>query len=447
MKEQETFTGRKKEQLSRREFIRGTAAAIGAFTFIPRHVLGGNGHTPPSDKLNIAAVGAGGQAESNIKSLSGLGQNIVALCDVDEASAAKTYALYPDVKKYRDYRVMLDKQKDIDAVVVTTPDHMHYHISMAAMKLGKHVYCEKPLTHSIAEARALARAVRVAGVATQMGNSGQASEKTRLVAEWIADGAIGPVREVHDWTDRPYWPQGIERPAETPRVPATLDWDLWLGCAPQRPYNPIYLPFNWRGWWDFGTGALGDMGCHSFDPIFRALRLGHPTCVEASSTYKRRVSKETFPHASVVRYQFPARGDMPPMKLTWYDGGLKPATPEELEGTRKFRKTGVMYVGDKGKMVDGRLIPETRMQEYEQPPKTLPRSPGHYVEWLRACKGGEPAGANFDFASLVTEVVLLGNIALRTRKKLYWDAANMKITNVADANKYLHFEYRSGWEI
>jgi predicted dehydrogenase len=432
--------------ISRREFIGGAAAAIGAFTIIPRHVLGAESQPAASDKLNIAFIGVGGKGESNVEALSG--QNIVAFCDVDDARAAKTYAKYPDVKKYRDYRVMLDKeQKNIDGVVVTTPDHMHYIIAMTAIKLGKHVYCEKPLTHTIVEARHLAAAAKEAKVATQMGNSGQASEQTRLVAEWIADGAIGQVREVHDWTDRPYWPQGIERPAETPQVPATLDWDLWLGCAPTRPYNPIYLPFNWRGWWDFGTGALGDMGCHSFDPIFRALKLGHCTCVEASSTYQNKVSTETYPHASVVRYEFPARGNMPPVKLTWYDGGLKPAKPEELEANRKLRSTGVLYVGDKGKMLDGRLIPETAMQQYTQPAKTLPRSPGHYEEWLAACKGGEPAGANFDFASMVTEVVLLGNIALRTREKLYWDGPNMKITNVPDANKYLSVEYRQGWSI
>jgi predicted dehydrogenase len=286
-----------------------------------------------------------------------------------------------------------------------------------------------------------------------MGNAGQASEEARRVAECIADGAIGAVTEVHDWTDRPIWPQGMGRPLETPPVPDVLDWDLWLGPAPVRPYHPAYVSVRWRGWIDFGTGALGDIGCHDCHPIFKALHLGHPLSVEASwsqpvgSDLKKIGVDESFPVASVVRYEFPARDGMPPVVLHWYDGGIKPSRPEELESGREWRSEGTLYVGDRGKMLDGRIIPETRMQEYTPPPKTLPRSPGHFEEWIRAIQGGEPAGANFDFASMVTEVVLLGNIAIRTGKKLLWDGPNMKITNDEAANAYLQRTYREGWTL
>ncbi|MCJ7674823.1 MAG: Gfo/Idh/MocA family oxidoreductase, partial [Sedimentisphaerales bacterium] len=275
-----------KKNFTRRDLIKA-AGAVAAFTVVPRHVLGGAGQTPPSEKLNIAGIGVGGQGGSDLNALSS--QNIVALCDADWRQAGGAFKRYPNARKYKDFREMLDKEdKNIDAVIVATPDHVHAVASIAAIKRGKHVYCEKPLTHSVYEARALAQAAREHKVATQMGNQGQASEETRLMCEYIWAGAIGPVREVHVWTDRPlrglhdvYWPQGVNRPTETPPVPENLDWDLWLGPAPYRPYHPCYLPFNWRGWWDFGTGALGDIGCHSIDPVFRALKLGHPTSVEA----------------------------------------------------------------------------------------------------------------------------------------------------------------------
>jgi predicted dehydrogenase len=322
---------------------------------------------------------------------------------------------------------------------------------MMAIKMGKHVYCEKPLTHSIYEARMLTEAARKHKVATQFGTQGQASEDNRVISEYIWDGAIGPVREVHVWTNRPIWPQGVDRPEEMPPVPETLDWDLWLGPAPERPYHPIYLPFNWRGWLDFGTGALGDIGCHSFDPIFRALKLGHPASVEATST---SINDETFPAGSIVHYEFPARGDMPPVRLTWYDGGLKPPRPDELEKGRKLGAQGTLFVGDEGKLLDGRLIPESRRKDYGKPPELLPRSPGHFIEWIDACKGGKPARANFDWAGPMTEVVLLGNVPLRpelkeelTRTKLNWDGENMKFTNVPEANEYLRRPYRKGWTL
>lgn len=440
---------KKPTKLSRRNFMGGVAAATAAFTIVPRHVLGGSGNTPPSEKLNIAGIGVGGRGHGLVQSVAS--ENIVALCDVDEKYAARTFEAYPKAKKYRDFRKMLDKQKEIDAVVIATPDHLHAVVSMWAIKMGKHVYCEKPLTHTIYEARKLAEAAREAGVATQMGNNGQASEATRLVCEFIWAGAIGKVREVHGWCNRVISARGVRRPDETPPVPSTLDWDLWLGPAPYRPYHPLYAPFSWRGWWDFGTGVLGDIGCHQFDAIFRALKLGHPTSVEASSTVMESsldARAETAPIASMVHFEFPAVGDRPAVGATWYDGGMMPIRPKELEDDVKMGGgDGMLYIGDKGKMLNHRLIPESKMKEYGRPPKVLPRSIGHYKEWLEACKGGEPAGSNFEVAGPLTEVVLLGNIAIRTGQKLYWDRPNMKVTNVPEANKYIHTEYRQGWSL
>ncbi|HXK58756.1 MAG TPA: Gfo/Idh/MocA family oxidoreductase, partial [Acidobacteriota bacterium] len=339
-------------QISRRSFL-GYSAAASSFSIVSRHVLGGKGYVAPSDKLNIAGIGIAGMGRVDLGEMET--ENIVALCDVDWNHAAPIFERYPKAKKYRDFRVMLEKQKDIDAVVVATPDHVHAVASMAAIKAGKHVYCEKPLTHSIKEARMLRDAARQAKVATQMGCQGHASEHIRLLCEWIWDGAIGPVREVHAWTPHPVWPQGLDRPKETPPVPGGLDWDLWLGPAPYRPYHPAYHPGLWRGWWDFGTGGLGDMGCHILDHVVWALKLGAPTSVEASCSIfvparggrDRKVNTESYPQASIVRYTFPARGDMPPLKLVWYDGGLLPGRPEELEPGRKMgdQYGGAIYVG------------------------------------------------------------------------------------------------------
>ncbi|MHC4534486.1 MAG: Gfo/Idh/MocA family protein [Planctomycetota bacterium] len=444
------------KKISRRDFM-GAAAAVTAFTIVPRSVLGGRGNIAPSEKLNIAGIGVGGQGGSDIRSLSS--QNIVALCDVDWRHASGTFRRYPNAKKYKDFRIMLDEEdKNIDAVIVATPDHVHAVASMAAIKRGKHVYCEKPLTHSVYEARMIAKAAREHKVATQMGNQGQASEQTRLMSEYIWAGAIGQVREVHVWTDRPlrgindvYWPQGVDRPKETPRVREGLNWDLWLGPAPKRPYHPAYVPFKWRGWWDFGTGALGDIGCHSIDPIWRALKLKCPVSVEASCTL---VNNETYPVASMVTYQFDARGDMAPVKMTWYDGGLRPPRPKELKEGQQFGTNGTLFVGDKGKMFGYTIIPESLRKEFGRPPKVLPRSPGHHQEWIDACKGGKPAGSNFDHAGPLAEAVLLGNVALRpeikkklTNKSLLWDGPGFKFTNMPEANKYLHTEYREGWSL
>ncbi len=439
----------RKSRISRRDFM-GGAAVVAAFTIVPRHVLGGAGNNPPSEKLNIAGIGVGGRGGGDLGEVSS--ENIVALCDVDWRHAAGTFKRYAKAKKYRDFRKMLEKEKGVDAVVVATPDHTHAVATMMAIKMGKHVYCEKPLAHDIFEVRKVTEAAREAKVATQLGNQGQATEETRLVCEFIWDGAIGPVREVHSWCNRPISPRGLERPKETPPVPETLDWDLWLGPSPERPYHPCYLPFSWRGWWDFGTGVLGDIGCHQFSPIFKALKLGYPTSVEACTS---GVNSETAPLASIVRYEFGARGDLPPVKLTWYDGGLMPARPAELEDGRRFGNADDnLYVGDKGKMLGHRLIPESRMKEYKKPPRTLPRSPGHHKEWIEACKGGPAAGSNFEVAGPLTEVILLGNIAVRMGKKLYekglklyYDGPNMRVTNVPEANEYIRREYRKGWTL
>ena len=441
---------KKYANISRRDFL-GAAAA---FTIVPRYVLGGPRNISPSEKLNIAGIGVGGRGADNLDAVSS--ENIVALCDVDQQRAAPTFNRYPKAKKYSDFRIMLEKQKDIDAVIVATPDHVHAVATITAIKMGKHVYCEKPLTHSIYEARMVAQAAREHKVATQMGIQGHSGEGIRLLCEWIWDGAIGAIREVHTWTDRPgnWWPQGISRPKDTPPAPPTLDWDLWLGPAPYRPYHPAYVPFKWRGWWDFGTGPLGDMGIHNSSPIFWALKLGYPTSVEVVS--QEGNNEETGPVKSIVRYQFPARGDMPPLTLMWYDGGNMPPRPEELEEGRRLGDDdgGSLFIGDKGKILapgwcaeSPRLIPESKMKEYKLPPKTIPRSPGHHEEWIKACKGGKLPTANFNFSGPLTEVLLLGNIAIRTGEKLLWDGANMKITNVPEANNYIRRQYRQGWSL
>ena len=450
---------KQENKMSRRNFLAASTVTASTLTILPRSVLGGPGETPPSEKVNVACIGAGGQAIPNIDALLEVPVNIVAFADVDDESASYIYGEFPDIPKYKDFRVMLDKHdKEIDAVLIAVPDHIHAVATMAAIKRGKHVYCEKPLTHSIYEARMLTEAAREHKVATQMGNQGMAFEGNRLINEWIADGCIGTVREIHAWSDRPshdgelFWEQGIERPEDTPPVPETLDWDLWLGPAPERPYHPIYAPFTWRGWWDFGSGGLGDMGIHNLAPAFSALNLKAPTSVYASSTL---VNSETLPLASIVHYDFPAEGDRPGIELHWYDGGLRPPRPEELEDDRKMpADDGLIFIGDKGKLyVTGwggehpRLIPESKMKEYKRPPKSLPRSIGHHKEWIEACKGGEPTRSNFDFAGPLTEAVLLGTIAVRAGEKLYWDSDNLKITNIPEANKYINPPYREGWSL
>jgi len=455
------MTRDRKTTLTRRQFASSCALAGLSAAILPGRVLG---EDAPGNKLNLAAIGVGGMGGANLKACEG--ENILALCDVDEAYPAKTVALYPKAKVYRDYRVMLEKEKGIDAVIVATPDHTHAVITMAVLAAGKHVYCQKPLTHTVREARTIAAAARRYKVVTQMGNQGHSYESIRLLKEWLDDGAIGDVTEVHAWTDRPVggdpWSDFVQRamPADTPPVPASLDWDLWLGPAPFRPYHPEYHPMRWRAWLDFGTGPLGDMGCHILDPAFWALELGAPRVIEATSThYDPAVASQTYPRASIVRYEFPARGARPPVKLTWYDGRLLPPVPEELEPGRALPSSGALLVGTRGKILHGshgadgvRLIPETRMAEYRRPPKTLPRVVGtHEDDWIRACKegpGGRPPCSPFEYGAALTEMVLLGVVAIRMKdQRLEWDAANLRFTNNEKANELLQITYRSGWSL
>ncbi len=465
-------------KVSRRDFLSRTAAATAAFTIVPRYVLGARGYTAPSDKLNVAVIGAGGQGRHNTNALlQHADVQVTAICDVTEqADYSRFYyrgvagrgpvkkliddrykskpatAKYKPCVVYIDFRKMLEKEKSIDAVLIATPDHTHATAAMAAINRGKHVYCEKPLAHSIYETRKITEAARKAGVATQMGNHGHSSETIRLTCEWIWDGAIGDVREVHAWSHTGLDWAGfrMKRPDETQPVPAGMDWDLWLGPAKKRPYHIAYAPYNWRGWWDFGTGAIGDMACHNMDPAFWALKLGQPYSVEASAT---NINSETTPFGSIVHYQFHARGDMPPVKLTWYGGGLMPPRPEELEPGRQLAGggNGILFVGDKGKlMADGwggspRIIPENKMKQYKRPAKTLSRSKGHHRDWIDACKGGKQPHGGFDYSGPMTEVILLGNVAMRTKQKLAWNAKKMKATNSDKADQYIKPEFHNGW--
>ncbi len=448
---------------TRRAFLAAGGAASLGFMIVPRHVLGGPGHIPPSERVDLAGIGAGGMGGGDIQTHAKNGANIVALCDVDENRAREVFDAFPKAKRYKDFRELIDKEaKHIDAVTVGTPDHIHAVASMAAIRAGKHVYCQKPLTHTLRECRELTRAAHEAGVMTQMGNQGHATEGSRVTNEWIQAGVLGEVREVHTWSDRAgvMWKQGIGRPTDTPPVPSTLDWNLWLGPIQERPYNPAYAPFGWRGWQDFGTGALGDMGCHIIDHPVWALGLGAPTSVEASRTLDGSVidgdkpNTETYPIASMITYEFPARGDRPPVRLTWYDGGLMPPTPLEMAAGKSLPDNGVLYVGSKGKMVHGshggmpELLTPSREDAARAVPKTMERSPGHYEEWLLACKGGPRPVSNFDYAGPLTEIVLLGVLALRAPgRRLEWDSANLRVKNAPELNEFVHTEYRKGWTL
>ncbi len=456
-----------KATVHRRTFLASAAAATTAFTIVPRHVLGGQGTPTPSDKLNIAAVGVGGMGKNNVAKCET--ENIVALCDVDFELADPVFKKYPNAKTYKDFRVMLDEQKDIDAVIVATPDHSHAVIAMAAMERKKHVYVQKPLTHSVAEARLLTETARKYGVATQMGNQGHSGEGIRLLCEWVWDGAIGKIRETHAWTNRPVWPSGIEvdRPKETPPAPPGLDWDLWIGPASPRPYHPTYHPAKWRAWWEFGTGSLGDMGCHIVDPLFWALKLRYPISVEANiSKYWHAFFEETkpknemFPRSTIVRFRFPAREKMPEVDLTWWDGGLMPARPAGLEPGRRMGDDdgGILLIGEKGAIMAGcygespRIVPESGMKKYKRPRRTLERIPdgpdGHEQDWIRACKGGKHASSNFDYSGPLSETILMGNLAVRfPDRKLLWNGEAMEVTNDTDANAYVRREYREGWRL
>ncbi len=434
------------KNVTRRQFIKAASVAT-AFTIVPRHVLGGSGHTAPSDKINIAGIGVGGMGFSNLKTIES--QTIVALCDVDHNYAGKVFDRYPNAKRYKDHRKMLASQKDIDAVLIATPDHTHAMITIDAMKAGKHVYCQKPLTHSVKEAREVARVAKQTGIVTQMGIQGHSAEGINLICEWIWDGAIGHVEKVDAWCSLAYYPPGqdfwctthYDIPKEKPLVPEGLDWNLWLGPAKYRDYHPTYHPGRWRAWYDFGCGMMGDRGVHTLDSVFMALKLDQPTAISATVS---NLNEQTHPISSIVNYYFAARKDLPPVKLTWYEG-IRAPRPEELEDGRRIpAEGGILFKGDKGTIMCGiyadspRIIPEAKMRAYKQPQKTLPRiRTSHEMEWVNAIKEGRKANADFAYSARLTEFVLLGNLAKRTQSKLYYDANNMKITNNEEANKFM----------
>jgi predicted dehydrogenase len=422
-----------------------TSAALQARTSLARPVSA-------ADRLNLAIIGCGGRGHDHVEELAG--ENIVALCDVDESRAAEAFQLHPKARRFRDYRKLLDVMGGaIDAVVVSTPDHMHASISLAAMERGKHVYCEKPLTWGIDEVRKMAHVAREKRLATQMGTQGMAMDRSRAGVEIIRSGALGEIRELHVWTDRPgeWWKQGIDRPQGSEPVPKGLDWDLWLGVAPARPYHRAYCPFDWRGWKDFGTGAVGDMGIHNAAMPFAALELGPPALAEIIET--SGLKDDTFPLWSRVRLEWPAHGDRGPIKMFWYDGGKKPSV--KLVGGRKLGKNGAIVVGTKGVLSsaewtggDWRLLPEEHFRDVKPPEHTQPRAPGgsHHQEWLRACRGGPPAYCRFDgFAAQLTETMLVANLALRTGKTIHWDADRMEARGCPEAAPAIRRAYRTGW--
>ncbi len=442
-------------RFNRRHFFFGSllAGAVPSAGFGSVASLKHLGFKSPNEKVNIAAIGSGGKGHSDIMGCES--ENIVALTDPDEKRAERMFQKYPNVPKFKDYRKMLDAQgSNIDAVTVSTPDHTHAPAALAAMERGKHVYCQKPLTHSVWEARRMAEMAAKTGVATQMGNQGYSNEGARECCEIIWSGDIGDVTEVHAWTNRPIWPQGPGVATPEAPVPSTLDWDVWIGTAAMRPYSPAYAPFKWRGFYDFGCGALGDMACHILGTPNMALRLSAPTSVECVS--QEGTSDHTFPKKSVIRYDFPARGSMPAVKIFWHDGmKAVPEIPGVPAGEKLGDKdvNGSLFIGSKGMVTTGcyggntRLIPIAKWQDYVMPEPFLTRSPGHYRDWIRACKGGSPACSNFSISAPFTEWMLLGVIALRVPGKLEWDGAKMKFTNNSAANKYLKPHVRKGWKI
>ncbi len=442
---------------TRREFLK-TGAAAGAMA-LGSYRASARTSIPPNSKMNIGGIGVGGIGLDNLQNCSG--ENIVALCDVDHEYAGPVFDQYPNARRYVDYREMLDKEKDLDGVIIATPDHTHAVITIAALRAGLNVYCQKPLTHDFHELREVLKVSREANVTTQMGIQGHSGEGLRLICEWIWDGAIGTVQRVDAWCSlspypfgqMPYGPKFSGRPPDTPPVPATLNWDLWLGPAPFRPYHSTYHPLAWRCWWDFGSGAM-DRGVHTFDSIYTALKLGHPESVVASVLGG---NKETYPVAAVLTYQFAAREGFPPLELNWYEGVEAPR-PKELEDNRAMPEGGgVFFRGDKGVLMadfygeGARLIPESAMQAYKRPPHSLPRlNCTHEQEWIDSCKDKRKAGADFEYGALITEIALLGNIAKQLPGKvLKWDEANMMVTNVEEQviKPYLERPYRDGWTL
>lgn len=495
----------RKDSITRRSFVSGVAKAAFGATIVPRHVLGGPGFLAPSDTLNVAMIGAGGMGMSNADALVAGGQNIVALADVDfrrvmgdldgrtrnrdgtpRETGVKLKAAYESARQYADFRHMLEREgSNIDAVVIATPDHFHAVAANAAMQLGKHVYVQKPLTYSVHEARVLRDTAQRTGVVTQMGNQGHSTDDARRINEWVQAGVIGAVRDVHIWTNRPVWPQGIPRPtrelageaagnwgtrnvgpqiaaamAGSYAVPEGIDWDIFLGPGPVVPYHPIYHPFNWRGWVDWGVGALGDMGAHLVDHPYWALNLGLPTSIEATSTPFGADTDDTpatYPLATTVHYEFAARGAQPPVKMTWYDGGLMPPRPDVLPDEVPLeRGGGVIFVGEKGILMhetygrNPRLFPESLQTAADAVPQTYPRiGMSHEMNWATAAMGTGKATSPFEYASPLTETMILGIVALRTGqgRKIYYDADSMSVTNIPEANQFLRREYRPGWSL
>lgn len=440
---------------TRRDFI-ATGAAVFGFNIIPRHVLGAPGVPPPSEKLNIGCVGIGGQGGGVTRDLATFANvHIAALCDVERKHEATMAKAYPGRPFYTNYREMLSAEKGLDAVMVGTPDHWHAPISIAAMKLGKHVYCEKPLAHTIEETRIMARVAAETKVVTQMGNTGHASEGLRLTKEWIDAGAIGEIGEVHVWSDRPgtYWDsQGRARPTEKLPVPDTLDWNQWQGAAPEHDYHPLYVPRKWRGWYDYGCGALGDMMVHNADPAWFALDLGAPIAVEAQTS---ETNADSFPLWSVVTWHFAAKAGRGPVRLTWHDGGRRPAPPPGFDPARKIGDNGILFLGDKGSIIapgwcgTPRIVPESQMRSFKLPPRSLARSPGHREEWVAACLSGKPedAKAGFAYAAPYTEALLTGVLPIRLGKRIDWDSAAMKAVNAPEADALIRKSYRKGFEL
>ena len=428
--------------ITRREVI-GAAASVAAFSIVPRHVLGGPGKAPPSEKLNIACIGVGGRGYAMAMNVST--ENIVALCDVDDKRGSKAFNEFAKAKRYHDYRRMLEKEgKSIDAVVVATPDHVHIPASVMAMKMGKGVYCEKPLGHNIHEVRLATEVAKKSGLATQLGTGAHSGYNYRSMVALIKAGTIGEVKEVHCWCDQS-WPPG-DRPKATPPVPKHLKWDLWLGPAPVRPYHPCYHPQGWRNWWDFGNGRLGDMGCHMIDLPFMALDLKYPLTVETKSA--KPAHKESAPRWLITTWTFPKRGDLPPVELTWYDGINRP--PLQKQHNMPDWPEATIFVGSKGMLIADygrfKLYPEKKFAGVRRP-QLHPRGIHHVQEWITACKTGRPTGCPFEYAGPLTETVLLGTVAYRAGKKLQWDPVNLKATNCPEADRFIRRKNRKGWEI
>lgn len=479
------FSSDPKQTSSRRNFIRNSVLVAGGLLIVPRHVLGGKGYVAPSDQLTVAAIGAGGKARENLTLTTRKGgARIVALCDVDDRQSVWARSQFPKASYYHDFRIMLEKEEQhIDAVIITTPDHMHAVQALPAIKMGKHVYLEKPLTHDIAEARLLTQAAAKYKVVTQMGNQGSSGKATRLVETWIQKGIIGKVQRVHVWTNRPVWPQGIIRPDSAAAIPSELKWDLWLGTAPEKNYFPGLIPANWRGWVDYGTGALGDMGCHFLDVPFRALKLGYPSAVECSvgsvysGFFQQLDHPESYPPSSKIHLQFHNKVHDIPVEIIWYDGGILPNRPVELLPDEPMGEIdgGMIFEGTDGKLMAGlfgrnpTLLPTSRMKDIRLPEPDRPLVEndwnGHQQQWVDACKQGYGAytSSSFDEAGPLTEMVLMGNLAvlsymMRTknstggfdfpgRKQLLWNGEEMKITNFNEANRFVKRTYRGNWDV